>query len=65
MYPPAFPCYLDRRLAPGYLVWVGHDGEEVDVGVGGYPDRFHVTAALVASKERVAPRIQSRAGPTG
>ncbi|QIA26646.1 NAD(P)/FAD-dependent oxidoreductase [Thermaerobacter sp. PB12/4term] len=55
--PPAFHCYLDPRLAPGYLAWVVHDGEEVHVGTGGYPDRFHVTTALAAFKERVAPRF--------
>ncbi|QBS37577.1 NAD(P)/FAD-dependent oxidoreductase [Thermaerobacter sp. FW80] len=60
--PPAFHCYLDPRLAPGYLAWVVHDGEEVHVGTGGYPDRFHVTTALAAFKERVAPRLGLQRG---
>ena len=44
--PAAFHCFLDPRIAPGYLAWVVHDGEETHVGVGGYPDRFRPQAAL-------------------
>jgi len=51
---PAFHCFLDARLAPGYLAWVVNDGEEVHVGVGGYGDRFHVSSALEQFKVRVA-----------
>ena len=42
----ALHCFLDPRIAPGYLAWVVQDGEETHVGVGGYPDRFHPQAAL-------------------
>jgi flavin-dependent dehydrogenase len=33
-------------LAPGYLAWVVHDGEETHVGVGGYSDKFDPLRAL-------------------
>jgi flavin-dependent dehydrogenase len=44
--PPRFHCFLDPRLAPGYLAWVVHDGEEVHLGVGGYPSHFDPLKAL-------------------
>jgi flavin-dependent dehydrogenase len=44
--PPRLHCFLDAELAPGYLAWIAHDGEEVHVGVGGYPARFEPVAAL-------------------
>jgi flavin-dependent dehydrogenase len=44
--PPKFHCFLDPRLAPGYLAWAVHDGEQVHVGVGGYPERFDPISAL-------------------
>jgi flavin-dependent dehydrogenase len=44
--PPRFHCFLDPKLAPGYLAWVVHDGEQVHVGVGGYPARFDPVEAL-------------------
>lgn len=53
--PPAFHVWLDPLLAPGYIAWVVDDGEEVHVGVGGYPARFAPAAALRAFRARVAP----------
>jgi flavin-dependent dehydrogenase len=44
--PPRFHCFLDPRLAPGYLAWLVHDGEEVHLGVGGYRARFDPMKAL-------------------
>jgi flavin-dependent dehydrogenase len=44
--PARFHCFLDPRLAPGYLAWLVHDGEEVHLGVGGYPSRFDPLKAL-------------------
>ena len=44
--PPRFHCFLDPKLAPGYLCWAVHDGEQVHVGVGGYPVRFEPVDAL-------------------
>ncbi|MGB8510507.1 MAG: NAD(P)/FAD-dependent oxidoreductase, partial [Pyrinomonadaceae bacterium] len=44
--PPCFHCFLDPRLAPGYLAWVVHDGEEMHLGVGGYAARFDPLRAV-------------------
>ena len=44
--PPMFHCFLDPEIAPGYLAWAVHDGEQVHVGVGGYPGRFDPVIAL-------------------
>ena len=44
--PATLHCFLDPRIAPGYLAWVVQDGEETHVGVGGYPGRFRPQAAL-------------------
>ena len=44
--PPRFHCFLEPRLAPGYLAWVVHDGCEVHLGVGGYARWFDPLAAL-------------------
>lgn len=38
--PPRLHCFLDPRMAPGYLAWVAHDGEETHIGVGGYASMF-------------------------
>ncbi|HEY6045221.1 MAG TPA: NAD(P)/FAD-dependent oxidoreductase [Pyrinomonadaceae bacterium] len=43
---PRFHCFLDPRLAPGYLAWAVHDGEQVHIGVGGYAARFDPVKAL-------------------
>lgn len=43
---PCFHCFLDPKLAPGYLAWVVCDGEETHVGVGGYAERFDPARAL-------------------
>lgn len=44
--PPRLHCFLDRELAPGYLAWIANDGEEIHVGVGGYPTMFDPVIAL-------------------
>lgn len=44
--PTHFRCVLDPHIAPGYLAWVVHDGEEVHVGVGGEVRRYAVAQAL-------------------
>ena len=33
---PVLHCFLDSRLAPGYIAWVANDGHEAHVGVAGY-----------------------------
>lgn len=56
-HPPAFHCWLDPVVAPGYIAWVVDDGEEVHVGVGGYGARFRPAEALRLFRARVAPRF--------
>ena len=43
---PRLHCFLDHDLAPGYLAWLADDGEEIHIGVGGYPAKFDPTTAL-------------------
>ena len=50
---PHFRCVLDPQVAPGYLAWVVHDGEEVHVGVGGQVRRYAVAPALRAFTQRM------------
>ena len=68
--PPRLLCFLDPELAPGYIGWIAHDGEETHLGVGGYPSRFDPLAALETFRSRVAnianlkhaKQIERRAG---
>jgi len=57
---PAFHCWLDPVLAPGYLAWVVADGEEIHLGTGGYADRFRPAEALRAFRARVEDRFGVR-----
>ena len=67
---PRLLCFLDPKLAPGYIAWIAHDGEETHLGVGGYPSLFDPTAALHDFRSRVeniidlrnAKQIETRAG---
>ena len=43
---PRLHCFLDPKLAPGYLAWAANDGEETHIGVAGYASRFDPTEAL-------------------
>jgi len=58
---PALHCFLDPRLAPGYIAWVATDGAETHVGVAGYRERFEPAAALRAFRESVAHLAGGRA----
>jgi flavin-dependent dehydrogenase len=68
--PPRLLCFLDPKLAPGYIAWIAHDGEETHLGVGGYPSLFDPLTALQDFRSRVAniidlrkaKQIESRAG---
>lgn len=68
--PPRLLCFLDPKLAPGYIAWIAHDGEETHLGVGGYPSLFDPTTALQDFRLRVAgiidlqnaKQIETRAG---
>ena len=44
--PPRLHCFLDPTIAPGYLAWIAHDGEETHIGVGGYAALFDPLRAL-------------------
>lgn len=57
-HEPAFHCWIDPAVAPGYIAWVVDDGEEVHVGVGGYASRFKPAEALRRFHARVAPRFR-------
>lgn len=43
---PRLHCFLDPALAPGYIAWLAHDGEEAHLGVAGYAAQFQPAAAL-------------------
>ena len=44
--PPRLHCFLDPAIAPGYLAWIAHDGEDTHIGVGGYTAMFEPVQAL-------------------
>jgi flavin-dependent dehydrogenase len=54
---PHLNCFLDAKLAAGYLAWVTNDGEEIHIGVGGYPARFNPKEALEIFKRKVIGTI--------
>jgi flavin-dependent dehydrogenase len=58
--PPRLLCFLDPKLAPGYIAWIAHDGEETHLGVGGYPSLFDPIPALQEFRSRVAGIIDLR-----
>ena len=68
--PPQLLCFLDPKLAPGYIAWIAHDGEETHLGVGGYQTMFDPTHALLDFRSRVegiidlrnAKQVETRAG---
>ncbi len=49
---PLLHCFLDGKLAPGYLAWIADDGEEIHIGVGGYAADFNPREALKSFKEK-------------
>lgn len=49
---PRLNCFLDGKLAPGYLAWIADDGEEIHIGVGGYAADFNPREALRSFKEK-------------
>ncbi len=49
---PRLHCFLDAKLAPGYLAWIADDGEEIHIGVGGYAAEFNPREALKSFKEK-------------
>lgn len=63
--PPRLHCFLDPSIAPGYLAWVAHDGEETHVGVGGYAARFEPVQALESFKVGLPGIIDLRGATQG
>ena len=59
--PPRLHCFLDHRLAPGYIAWVAEDGQSTHVGLGGYAARFQPSAALDAFRATLANVVNLRA----
>lgn len=51
---PALHCFVDPRLAPGYIAWYVDDGVEAHVGVAGYRDRFDPASSLALLRERLS-----------
>lgn len=68
--PPRLHCFLDPAIAPGYLAWIAHDGEDTHIGVGGYAAMFEPVQALEKFKAglqgivdlRQANQVERRGG---
>jgi flavin-dependent dehydrogenase len=58
--PPRLLCFLHPKLAPGYIAWIAHDGEQSHVGVGGYPGRFDPLEALEEFQRSVSDIVDLR-----
>ena len=58
--PPRFHCFLDPDLAPGYLAWIVHDGQETHVGVGGTPGRFDMARSLELFRREASAHVDLR-----
>lgn len=54
---PRLHCFLDSKLAPGYLAWVTNDGEDAHVGVGGYAAKFNPREALKQFRAKISGKI--------
>src|SRR5688500_18987311 len=53
-------CFVDPRLAPGYIAWLANDGEEAHIGVAGYRDGWDPARALETFKKRFRGRPEAR-----
>jgi flavin-dependent dehydrogenase len=60
--PPRLLCFLNPRLAPGYIAWIAYDGEQAHVGVGGYPTQFDPVSALEEFQVEVRDIVDLRIG---
>ena len=56
---PRLHCFLDAKLAPGYLAWIADDGEEIHIGTGGYAADFNPREALKSFKEKTTELFDS------
>jgi len=57
---PALHCYLDPRLAPGYIAWVVNDGVEAHIGVAGYRHLFDPASSLTTFRASLPQYKDSR-----
>jgi flavin-dependent dehydrogenase len=57
-------CFVDPRLAPGYIAWLANDGEEAHIGVAGYRDGWDPARALQTLRGRfqLGPSVERRGG---
>lgn len=54
---PQLHCFIDAKLAPGYLTWVTNDGEDTHIGVGGYADKFNPREAIKIFRKKIENSI--------
>lgn len=54
---PELHCFLDAKLAPGYIAWATNDGEEAHIGVGGYAADFDARSALGEFRRNIASKF--------
>lgn len=52
-------CFVDPRLAPGYIAWIANDGEEAHIGVAGYRHGWDPAKALHTFRDSVPFTIGS------
>lgn len=57
--PPRLHCFLDPRLAPGYLAWATNDGHDTHIGVAGYASRFDPAKALEEFRESLSDVVDT------
>jgi flavin-dependent dehydrogenase len=60
---PAFHCFLDPDLAPGYIAWIVDDGETVHLGVGGMSGAYDPHRSLAAFKARLPAHLIPQGPP--
>lgn len=60
--PPMLHCFLDPRIAPGYIGWAADDGQEIHVGVGGYAGAFAPGDALRELRARLGSLYDLESG---
>jgi flavin-dependent dehydrogenase len=55
--PPALHCFLEPRLAPGYIAWIARDGRDAHVGLAGDARRCRPAPSLRAFTRSVRDTI--------
>jgi len=60
---PAFHCFLDPRVAPGYIAWIVDDGQSVHLGTGGVAGRFEPHRALQVFKAGLPEHLRPAGEP--